>query len=55
MGEISGVIYAKCKKCKCVYQWHMNNMPFVDSEIIGTCSKCINNEKHECYNEEVEE
>ena len=51
MGKISGQVIAKCKKCNCVFIWHLDSMPFLDSEIIGTCDKCINNEKHECVDE----
>jgi len=55
MGSISGSLVAKCKKCKCQFQWYMDNMPFVDSEVIGTCDKCINEEDHDCYDELWEE
>lgn len=51
MGNISGSVVAKCKECNCVISWHIDSMPFVDSEITGTCSKCINKESHNCYDE----
>ena len=50
-GTISGVIEAKCKNCKCRYVWHIDNHPFVGSEIIGTCSDCLNRKDHDCYDE----
>lgn len=49
--SISGTLEAKCKKCKCVFVWHMDTFPFVDAEIVGTCDKCFRKEKHKCYNE----
>lgn len=52
---ISGSIVAKCKECKCVFNWTIDSFPFVDSEIIGTCDKCINKESHDCYDELWEE
>lgn len=52
MGQISGWIKARCKVCKCVFTWYQSiGLPFVDSEIIGTCDKCIVKENHDCINE----
>ena len=48
---MSGWTVAKCKECNCVFDWTLDNFPFVDSEIIGTCDKCLNKETHECVNE----
>jgi len=48
---ISGTILAKCKLCDCVFLWTFNNMPFPDSEVIGTCERCINEESHQCIDE----
>lgn len=48
---ISGTVKAKCKKCKCVYEWTLNTWPFLDSEIIGTCKKCFHKVEHDCINE----
>jgi hypothetical protein len=42
---------ASCKKCGCVFEWHLNNAPFVDSEIVGTCSKCVEKIAHKCIDE----
>jgi len=48
--SLSG-INAKCRECSCVFLWHLENAPFVDSEIVGTCSKCLQGEKHTCVDE----
>lgn len=50
-GSISGVVEAKCTKCKCRSVWHMDNQPFVGSEIIGVCSDCLENKEHKCFDE----
>ena len=54
MGNISGSVYAKCKSCDCVFVWHVDSVPFVDSEIVGTCGKCLNREGHDCVDESYE-
>jgi len=48
---ISGQVVARCKVCNCRFVWSLDNLPFIDSEIIGTCSKCLNKESHDCYDE----
>ncbi len=48
---INMVTKAKCKKCKCIFIWPLDDVPFVDTEAIGTCDRCINNENHKCVNE----
>lgn len=48
---ISGSIIAKCKECNCVFTWTTKNMPFIDSEFIGTCDYCIRKEEHVCIDE----
>jgi len=49
---ISGWLEAKCKECKCRFSWYIDsNWPFVDSEIIGTCDKCLNKLSHDCIDE----
>jgi len=48
---ISGFLIAKCKKCNCIFAWHMDNFPFTDAEIIGTCDKCLWGISHKCINE----
>ena len=49
---ISGWLEAKCKNCKCRFNWFINDSwPFVDSEIIGTCTNCIEEKDHDCIDE----
>jgi len=44
MGKISGWLKAKCKVCGKEDDWYIDEAwPFVDSIIIGTCDKCIEN------------
>jgi len=52
---MSGCLEARCKVCSRVFNWHLNNFPFVDSEIIGTCNKCIEKKDHEIYHENIVE
>lgn len=51
MGTISGSLVARCKECNCRFTWSMDNFPFVDAEIVGTCDKCFKKESHDCYDE----
>ena len=51
MGSISGSVEAKCKECKCRFSWHLDNFPFIDAEIIGTCDKCFEKIDHDCVDE----
>lgn len=51
MGTISGCISATCKECGNKYIWHMNNFPFVDAEIIGTCDDCFEKVDHDVVDE----
>jgi len=48
---LSGSFVAKCKECNCEFIWTIDSAPFVDTELVGTCSKCINKESHDCYSE----
>lgn len=48
---IGGSLEAKCKECKCCFIWNMDDFPFVNSMIIGTCDKCLNKINHNCYDE----
>jgi len=42
MMVVSGWFTAKCKSCGKEMDWYIDfSMPFVDSEIIGTCDDCI--------------
>ena len=49
--SISVMGLARCKECNCVFIWTIDNAPFIDSEIVGTCSSCLNHEKHVCVDE----
>lgn len=51
MGTISGVVKATCKTCGSVFIWHFDDMPFVDSEISGTCRECALEESHQIVDE----
>jgi hypothetical protein len=51
MGSVSGSVVAECDTCACKFVWTLKDMPFVNSRIVGTCSKCINEESHECITE----
>lgn len=48
---ISGSLVAHCKICKCSFSAHMDNIPFVDAEVVGTCHDCFNKKSHVCRNE----
>ena len=49
---ISGFLEVRCKECKCRFGWHISDSwPFVDSEIVGTCSHCLYRESHDCVDE----
>jgi len=48
---ISGCIPATCKICGSRYVWHMDNFPFTDAEIIGTCSECFEKTDHDIIDE----
>lgn len=38
--SMSGWINAKCKVCGKVETWYIRDIPFPDSEVVGTCCKC---------------
>ena len=37
---LSGWIVAKCRVCSTEIEWYINDMPFPDSIVLGTCKKC---------------
>ena len=51
--SISGSLEAKCKVCGTVFSWSMNNFPFIDAEIVGTCSECFEKKNHNVYHENI--
>jgi len=52
MGSISGFVLAKCKVCGSIFDWQMENWPFVDiEEITGTCDDCLNKKDHDIMDE----
>ena len=51
MGSISGSVLVKCKVCGSIFYWSMDNWPFVDTEIIGTCDDCLNEKNHDIIDE----
>lgn len=51
---ISGFMEARCRECNCVFNWYCDsNWLFVDSELVGTCDKCMNKESHDCIHENI--
>ena len=48
-------ITAMCKECKCKYLVNMENIPFIDTVVVGTCFNCLNDKEHCCYDELKEE
>lgn len=48
---MSGQVEARCKECNCRFVWSLDNFPFPDSMIIGTCDKCFDKITHDCYDE----
>ena len=49
--SISGSLEARCKVCCCVFSWSMDNFPFIDAVIVGTCDDCFHKKTHEIYHE----
>lgn len=50
---ISGSLDARCKVCSCVFSWSMDNQPFIDAEVVGTCGDCFDQKDHEIYHENI--
>lgn len=48
---ISGSVLAKCKVCGSIFVWNMEDWPFVDTEIIGTCDDCFDKKDHDIMDE----
>jgi len=49
----SGSLEARCKVCGCVFSWSMGNLPFIDAEIVGTCSECFDKIDHNVFHENI--
>lgn len=49
---ITGGLETKCKECNCRFSWYIDTpLPFIDSEIIGTCDQCLTKKTHNCFDE----
>lgn len=51
MGTISGWVEAKCDSCDCRFSCYITNHIFVNTKVVGTCDKCMNEQTHDCYDE----